>query len=182
MARHLKHQPILNSRMTSREAVNPDLQAALRSIYEEIMWLAIRPNVTPSRARAWYTHVMAESVKLRVRHFSGFVSETASKPDSGMLRLEHYGRIQTSLTGLVERHLSQKLHDPDEFVRTLIDLERVHIVTMQENYDVMRTKGDYDAAGVLLLSWFEIDKARRATLWASMLRGKVANAAAFVPG
>jgi hypothetical protein len=52
---------------------DPTLLAALVSIYEEIMWLATRPNVTASRARAWYTHVMAESVKLRVRHFSGLV-------------------------------------------------------------------------------------------------------------
>jgi len=167
--------------MTTKEPINQELHAALRSIYEDIMRLASRPNVTPSRARAWYTHVMAESVKLRVRHFSGFVSETAAKPDSGMLRLEHYGRIQTSLTGLVARHLREKIDDADEFVRTVLELERVHIVTMRENYDVMRTKGDYAAAGVTLLPWSEIDMDRRQSLWASMLRGKVANAAAFLP-
>lgn len=124
---------------------------------------------------------MAESVKLHVRHFSGFVSETAMRPEAGMLRLEHYGRIQTSMTGLVERHRARQVNDPDEFVRTLLDLERVHIVTMRENYDVMRTKGDYEAAGVTLLPWAEIDNERRKSLWRGMLRGKVANAAAFLP-
>ena len=59
------------------------LHVALRSIYEEVMWLCRRPNVTPGRARAWYTHVMAESVKRSLRHFTGSVSHSAVEDISG---------------------------------------------------------------------------------------------------
>ncbi|CAL8481512.1 protein of unknown function (plasmid) [Caballeronia sp. S22] len=86
------------------QSSSPELRVALESIYEKMMWLAARPNVTASRARAWYTHVMAESVKLRVRRFTGLVSRTAAAGNGTGLRLEHYRRIQTTLTDLVERH------------------------------------------------------------------------------
>jgi hypothetical protein len=59
--------------------IEPELESSLRSIYEEIMWLARRPNVTPGRARAWYTHIMAESVKRRVRRFTGQVSRVRNR-------------------------------------------------------------------------------------------------------
>ncbi len=39
------------------------------------MWLSVRPNVTPGRARAWYTHIMAESVKRKLRRFTGMVDD-----------------------------------------------------------------------------------------------------------
>jgi hypothetical protein len=56
------------------EDLPADLHSALTSIYEEVMWLAERPNVTASQARGWYTHIMAESVKRRLRKFTGSVS------------------------------------------------------------------------------------------------------------
>ncbi|MEW9585373.1 hypothetical protein [Paraburkholderia sp. DGU8] len=96
-----------------------DLRAALISIYEEIMWLAARSNVTAGRARAWYTHIMAESVKRRIRQFRGRVSTVAIANDGTGLRLEHYKRIQTTLTELVERHRRKRINDADESVSTL---------------------------------------------------------------
>ena len=95
------------------------------------MWLARRPNVTAGRARAWYTHIMAESVKRKLRQFTGSVSELAVIGQSGELRLEHYIRIQITLTALVERHRRDEQPNPEEFVRTLFDYERVHIVTVK---------------------------------------------------
>ncbi|MDO5947866.1 hypothetical protein [Burkholderia cepacia] len=156
-----------------------DLRAALVSIYEEIMWLASRPNVTAGRARAWYTHIMAESVKRRIRQFTGLVSNAAVMGDGTGLRLEHYKRIQTTLTELVTRHRRERLDDAGEFVRTLVEFESVHIVTIEENYAAMRAQGDYEKAGIVLLSWDQVPPERRAVLWTSMLRGKVANAARF---
>lgn len=159
----------------SYESVSPDLRAALLSIYEEMMWLSARPNVTPSRARAWYTHVMAESVKLRVRQFTGQVSQAAVAGDGTGLRLEHYRRIQTTLTDLVTRY-RQEGANPEEFVRTLLGYEAVHIVTIEENYAAMRAKGDYLEAGIVRVPWNEVPSSRREALWNTMLRGKVANA------
>ncbi|MFM0047351.1 hypothetical protein [Paraburkholderia sediminicola] len=162
------------------EKLPDDLRAALVSIYEEVMWLAGRPNVTASRARAWYTHVMAESVKRRVRHFTGQVSVSAVSGDGTGLRLEHYRRIQTTLTELVNRHGQEQRSDPGEFVRTLIEYESVHIVTIAENYAAMRAHGDYEKAGIVLQPWVEIPEARKQMLWRSMLRNKVANAENFI--
>jgi hypothetical protein len=81
----------------------------------------------------------------------------------------------------VERHRQQKQEGAEEFIRTVIDYERVHIVTVKENYDAMRALGDYEKAGITLVSWDEILPERRAELWRKMLRGKVANANAYAP-
>lgn len=156
------------------------LRAALLSIYDEIMWLSSRPNVTPSKARAWYTHIMAETLKRHIRQFTGKVSRAAVAGEGTGLRLEHYKRIQTTLTDLVTRHQANG-HDPDEFIRTLVDFESVHVVTIEENYAAMRAKGDYAQAGIELVEWEEVPSERRAELWKSMLHGKVANAAQFLP-
>jgi hypothetical protein len=165
--------------MQDLDDVPPALREALRSIYEEVMWLASRPNVTASRARAWYTHIMAESVKRQLRQFTGSVLAKAVIANGGDLRLEHYKRIQTTLTALVTRHRTQI--DVDEFVRILIEYERVHIVTTKENYDAMRARGDYDEAGIVLVPWATIPLERRTELWRKMLRGRVANADAYAP-
>jgi hypothetical protein len=71
--------------------VNATIEARLASVYEEIMWLAKRPNTTPSGARAWYTHIASNSLRKNVRRFSGMVSERAVlEKDATRLRLEHY--------------------------------------------------------------------------------------------
>lgn len=159
----------------------PELEAALASIYEEIMWLSVRPNVTAGRARAWYTHIMVESVKLKLRRFTGQVSKQAIASDGKDLRLEHYMRIQTTLTQLVEKHRAENIRNVTEFISTVVEYEQVHIVTTKENYDAMRAKGDYSLAGIELVSWAEISQSRRTELWKKMLRGKVANAVEYQP-
>ncbi|OGA48448.1 MAG: hypothetical protein A3G24_20440 [Betaproteobacteria bacterium RIFCSPLOWO2_12_FULL_62_13] len=132
---------------------NPDLRAELVAIYEELMWLAQRPNVSAGNARAWYTHIMSEKVNRRLRRFTGRVSRAAAESEALILRLEHYKRIQRTLTALVERHRKLKKRNPDEFIRVLIDCERVHIVTFEENYAAMRAGGDYRKAGIELVPW-----------------------------
>ena len=96
--------------MNSSDDIDPGLRAALVSIYEEVMWLSRRPNVSAGRARGWYTHIMAESVKRRLRTFTGSVSQQAVATQGLDLRLEHYMRIQTTLTALVERHRTDELY------------------------------------------------------------------------
>ena len=165
--------------MTTSFPIDPTVRAELLALYEEIMWLARRPNVTPSMARAWYTHVVADKLKRRIRQFSGKVSRTAASDPTAILRLEHHGRIQTRLTALVDAHRKLKRPKPTEFIKLVIDCENVHIVTVDENYAAMRAKGDYREAGIKLQSWRSIPKEKRQVLWSRMLHGKVANANEF---
>src|SRR6266702_122953 len=117
----------------------------LKAVYEEMMWLAERPGVSASLARSWYTHV--RSGGLRLTQFSGKVSRAALAPKA-VLRLEHYRRIQTGLTQLVERHKKLKRPNAAEFIRFLRAAERVHIVTFRENYEALKAKGKYKTAGI----------------------------------
>lgn len=153
----------------------------LTAIYEQVMWLARQPGVTPSMARAWYTHVWANRIKLRIRQFTGQASARAVSNPEQVLRLEHYLRIQTSLTGLVKAHLAEDRTDPEAFIRMLTECERVHIVTFRENYDAQSAAGDSLAAGIDMVPWASIPAEKRATLWKRMLRGRVANARDFQP-
>jgi hypothetical protein len=149
--------------------IDPLIRSKLIALHEEIMWLAARPNISPSMARAWYTHVCAGKFKRHIRLFSGKVSQEAILDLDATLRLEHHARIQTTLTDLVAAHLKRKRPSAHEFVRTVVENENVHIVTFAENYAAMSNDGDYRRAGIKLVSW------------AKMLRGKVANAAEFKP-
>jgi len=155
---------------------NRELRRRLEAIYIEVMWLARRRNVSPSCARAWYTHVMAGGLAKRVRRFTGKVSSAAASDLSAVLRLEHYARIQATLTALISRHLAQKRERPSEFIKIVMRTERVHIVTFQENYAVLRHHGNYRRAGIKLVGWNRIPRAKRVVLWRRMLRGRVANA------
>lgn len=157
------------------------LEDRLSSVYSEMMWLARRPDVTPSMARAWYTHVSAGRLARQTRMFTGKVSSRAAEAPDETLRLEHHHRIQTTLTQLVVRHISEDLTDPSEFIETVLRCESVHIVTFRENYDVLQTKGDYEAAGIHLISWQDIAPDAQAILWKKMLKGRVANAGHFRP-
>lgn len=121
---------------------------------------------------------MAESVKRRVRQITGQVSRAAIADEGTGLRLQHYKRIQNTLTNLVARH-QRDGHDPKEFVRTLLDFEAVHIMTIEENCAAMRAKGDYHSAGIELIAWERIGSDRRAELWKDMLHGKVADSTQF---
>jgi hypothetical protein len=167
--------------MSAPQPIDESLWSDLTSLYEEVMWLANRRAVTPSMARAWYTHVVAGRLCRRVRQFSGQVSRAAASDPAATLRLEHRGRIQTTLTKLVEAHLKLDKPNPDEFVQLVVQHENVHIVTFRENYEAMTHSGDYAAAGIELIQWQSIATDHQAALWKKMLRGKVANANAFVP-
>lgn len=144
--------------MTTCPEIEPVLLAELEALYLQVMWLAKQPKVTASMARAWYTHVVAERVKRRIRIFTGKVSQATLSDPSATLRLEHYMRIQTTLTSLVEAHLKFKKPDPHDFIRVLLDCERVNIVTLKENYDAMRAGGDYQKAGIALVDWHSISQ------------------------
>ncbi len=100
---------------------------------------------------------------------------------SAELQLEHHRRIQTTLTSLVERHYQENLHDPDEFIDTLIMFEEVHIVTKAENYSARRASGDYSQAGIDLIDFDSLNIEDRQRLWRRMLLGRVANHAEFNP-
>lgn len=157
------------------------VEEQLTSVYSDIMWLARRPGVSPSMARAWYTHVFASQLARQVRMFSGLVSSRAAESPDGTLRLEHHHRIQTTLTSLVARHIREGLVDPSEFVQTVVRCESVHIVTFRENYDAAKAKGDYTAAGISLIPWQSMSDDTKRMLWSRMLKGRVANAADFKP-
>jgi hypothetical protein len=161
--------------------IDPIIRSKLVALHEEIMWLAARPNVSPSMARAWYTHVVAGKFKRHIRLFSGKVSQEAISDTDAVLRLEHHARIQTTLTQLVAAHLKRKRPSANEFVRAVVECENVHIVTFAENYTAMSNDGNYRRAGIKLVAWRSIPVERRQVLWAKMLRGKVANAAQFKP-
>jgi len=83
--------------MTTSLEIEPVLLTELEALYAQVMWLARQPKVSASMARAWYTHVVAERVKRRIRMFTGKVSQVAASDPSATLRLEHYMRIQTKL-------------------------------------------------------------------------------------
>jgi hypothetical protein len=167
--------------MPGKNPIGRALRSELAELYKEVMWLAARPNVTPSMARAWYTHIVAGRFRRRIRQFSGQVSREAVINKKATLRLEHHARIQTRLTRLVQTHLKRKRPNPSEFIRTILEGENVHIVTFAENYAAMRHDGNYRRAGIKLLNWRAIPEPRRRVLWAKMLRGKVANADRFSP-
>lgn len=162
------------------QMVSKELEGHLESVYEEIMWLAKRPNVSPSSARAWYTHVASNSLKRYIRMFSGKVSELSLVPGA-TLRLEHFKRMQTTLTKLIDHHVREGIYSKDEFIKTVINCEQVHIVTLKENYSAMKAKGDYQKAGIRLVLWDSLSDDLKDFLWKKMLRGKVANASEFKP-
>jgi hypothetical protein len=49
-------------------------------------------------------------------------------------------------------------------------------ITADENYEAMKSKGDYEEAGIHLVNWSKIKINMRKQLWKKMLNGKVANA------
>ena len=94
--------------------MDKEIKQDLNNVYEEIMWLAKRPKITPSIARAWYTHLTAERLKRKIRFFTGLVSQDSIDNLDQDLRLEHYKRIQKTLTELVENHLKKNKNNSEE--------------------------------------------------------------------
>jgi hypothetical protein len=163
------------------QKLDAQLRADLDSIFQSMMWLRCQPLVTDSRARAWYSHVMAKSVTRRIRRFSGKVSRAAVRDTIDQLVLEHFERMQTTLTALVAKHHKKKKPTPNEFISLVQKLEHVHIVTRSENYSARRAKGNYRAAGITLVRWKDIPSKRRKQLWKRMLVGRVCNAETYSP-
>jgi hypothetical protein len=161
--------------------ISPAVHANLVSIYHEVMWLAERPNTTPAAARAWYTHVAVHPLRRHVRRFTGKVSRAAATDEGAILRLEHFMRMQTTLTQLVARHLKTGTRSAAEFIRIVLEYEQVHVVTVAENYAAMKAKGDYVVAGISLVDWRDLPAERQRVLWRKVLNGRVSNAADFAP-
>jgi hypothetical protein len=156
-----------------------EVNTRLREVYEEMMWLAQRPNVTPQRARAWYTGVVSEALKTKVRVFTGMVSEKALFDPSDRLVLEHEPRLAFRISEFLRAHLETGKRDPDEFIRLIEECERVNITTNEENHQARKANGDYRAAGIELRLWSDIPEGTRRVLWERCLKGKVANASEF---
>src|SRR5438876_1182939 len=122
--------------------LEPRLRDRLIELYNQIMWLARRPHVPPSMARAWYTHVVAGRFKNHLRRFSGRVSRSAAFDLTAQLTLEHYRRLQNELTNLIKSHLKSNKPKPSDFIQVLLDCEQVHIVTVAENAAAQNANGD----------------------------------------
>lgn len=159
--------------------ITEELCNKLSKCYEEIMWLARRDNLTHARARAWYSAVRREEFKTKICMFTGMVSKLAVSDRNAELVREHYGRMNTTLTKFITRHVEENLNSSKEFIDTIIDCERVNITTKSENDDAKKANGDYDKAGITLVKWDNIDKKRRNEIWESKLHGNVANANDF---
>ena len=158
-----------------------DTLARLESIFEEMMWLAARPNTRPGAARAWYSHVAVGPLIRSVRRFTGKVSiEAINAPDEKLV-LEHFNRMQSSLSSLVATQLKSCTRDVRAFIDLIHQCEQVHIVTDRQNHDARRAKGDYASAGIVLADWKDIGIDTQRLLYAKKLKGAVSNAAAYAP-
>lgn len=151
----------------------------LTSTYEELMWLAKRPHVSPQRARAWYTHVIARQMAPMVRRFTGKVSRAALDDLNQRLVLEHYKRLASSISELLKAHTAQGISDPMSFLVLIEACEQVNITTDKENHSARRAGGDYAKAGIELVEWSALSIEERAFLWDKMLKGNVSNAADY---
>ena len=159
--------------------VDDSVRKELAECYEEVMYLAGRPNVTPQRARAWYSEVRCRQFKTRIRMFTGMVSEKAIKGVNERLVLEHHKRLSHTISNLITKHIGDKADNPEEFIESVLKCEKVNITTDQENHKAQAAGGDYKAAGIILVKWGGIDTKRKFELWNNMLRGRVANADEF---
>lgn len=159
--------------------VRDSLRSDLESCYEEIMYLADRPNVSPQRARAWYSSVRREQFKRSICMFTGMVSEKAIVDVNENLVLEHPERLSYTISKLISKHAEDKTYNPEEFVDSVIRCEKVNITTDRENHAVRKAEGDYESAKIILIEWRKIDEQRRIELWKNKLNGAVANADEF---
>lgn len=165
--------------MAAMEDIPKEVRENLVSCYQEMMYLAARPLRTAANARAWYSAVISGKMASRIRRFSGEVSQASVDAPGGKLVLEHFGRMQRGITGLIEDHLKRTICDPSEFITRVLELEKVRIVTENENRNVQTAQGCYEQAGVDLVNWCDIPLDVRAELWKKKLRGKVKNAGCY---
>ncbi len=158
--------------------MNTDEKLAL--CYEVIMMTARSGLLNARGVRTGYTHWLGPELSNEIRTFSGKVSEAAINNGTHVgLVLEHFRRIQTALTELIGKHMAQG-EDRDEFITAVKSLERVHIVTKDENNRLRRkgVSGDYDKAGIKMKQWEEIPASSRAFLRRKLV-GNVCNSSDF---
>lgn len=162
-------------------AFAPSIEERLTAIYEDLMWLAGRPHVSPRQARAWYSQVLATAMASKVRRFTGMVSLQAISNINNKLVLEHYNRLSYSISRMIEYHLANNISAPSEFIKLVDVCERVNITTAEENQRVQRESGSYAAAEIQLTAWSTLSTQDQNFLWRTKLRGKVSNATDFAP-
>ena len=158
-----------------------NIDSKLRLCYELMMQVARTGFFTARAVRGGYTHWLGPEFAKEIREFSGLVSRSALENGSETgLVLEHFLRIQTTLTSLIEKHMNEG-ENVVEFIREIKRLEKVNIVTKQEN-DLLRTKkysGSYEKAGVEMVSWEKVPESSKYFL-RKKIRGKVVNADKYI--
>jgi hypothetical protein len=153
----------------------------LIGIYEDMIWLANRPHNTKAKSRAWYSQVWSGDLKRQVRLFTGRVSSAAAADVNGPLCLEHFNRLSASITQLLQQQFANRNFDHREFLALIEECEQVNITTDQENHAIEAAKGNYAAAGVVLVDWLQLPIETRQLLFDNKIRGQVANANEYMP-
>lgn len=163
-----------------KKTMRMDLNSKLELCYSLMMQVARTGQFTARAVRGGYTHWFGPELRKEVCEFTGMVSRKAIENDSEVgLVLEHYMRIQTTLTGLIDKHMMDG-EDVDEFIREVKRMEKVNIVTKAEN-DLLRKKvfsGDYEKAGIEMIPWKDVPEQAKVFL-RKKIRGHVANAGDF---
>ena len=163
------------------EEYRMDIDSKLKLCYELMFQVADTEQFTARAVRGGYTHWLGPEFSKEIREFTGLVSRSAiENGEERGLVLEHFLRIQTSLTKLIGKHMSEG-ENVSEFISEVKRLEKVHIVTKREN-DVLRKKvysGDYEKAGIEMVAWENIPEHAKSFL-RRKIRGKVANADSFL--
>lgn len=148
------------------------LDEKLSLCYEFIMMSARKGGFNARAARGGYSHWFAPELAKEFRVFTGEVSRNAINNGTATgLVLEHYQRMQKQLTALIKKHMT-KGNNEAEFIRKVKRLERVRIVTKEENNLLKRKEfdGDYKKAGIELVKWRDVpDESRQ------FLRRKIRN-------
>ena len=80
-----------------------DIDSKLRLCYELMMQVARTGFFTARAVRGGYTHWLGPEFAKEIREFSGLVSKSAidNGSETGLV-LEHFLRIQTTLTSFIE--------------------------------------------------------------------------------
>lgn len=148
----------------------------------DIIMMSSRSGLLNARGvRTGYTHWLGPELSKEVRMFSGYVSQKAIDNGSKVgLVLEHYLRLQTNLTALIQKHVESG-ENKSEFIAEVKRLERVHIVTREENTVLRRNEnsGDYGKVGVELVYWDRVPSKSKDFLKKKLI-GNVANASQFL--
>ena len=155
---------------------NMNINEKLGLSYEIIMSTVQNGLLNARGARTGYTHWLGPELSKEVRTFSGLVSEAAIIHGTNIgLVLEHFLRLQTELTSLIQKHIDEG-ENKAEFISEVKRLEQVHIVTKEENTTLRRKDilGDYSKAGIHLVHWKDIPIESRAFL-RKKLTGKISN-------